>query len=45
LTFTPVSSGTSTPEPSTFALMLLGIGLMSVIVVRKRSARSLPRAT
>jgi hypothetical protein len=43
ITFTPVSSGTSTPEPSTWALMLLGIGLVSVRVVR--SARSLPRAT
>jgi hypothetical protein len=33
----------TTPEPSSFGLMLLGIGL--VLVMRKRMAQGLPRAT
>jgi hypothetical protein len=38
ITFSPVSSGSATPEPSTGAFMLLGIGLAVMGFVRRRFA-------
>ena len=37
--YTTETSATPTPEPSTFGLMLIGLGLGAMVVMRKRYAR------